>query len=318
MTTLKVTKKKAVEQSVEQEARACPAGRGRRAGAHAVSGGPRTNPAEIVHGTKRARHAAQKHKRPAKVRRASRGPLATPWIPRMPYPSRPAELVDFGIGPDVSARQLMIRATQTRAFGATVIVGLALTWLGAVVPSYLDGASSPPLSTRESASDDPTPTASPFSLKEQASHGTPWIDGAAPPVSIDPTAFAQLEMALANLDQDADGSEVLAPQQPLPAATCEPTCTESAPTEPLPEDDIPPELAQELNPPPASETVDQSTPSPGEQTPLAPTPTTSSTDPTVVPPAEQAPLVPLPNAPPTGPAVVPPAAQTLGPPPGPS
>lgn len=271
-----------------------PAGRWRRAGARAASGGRRSNSAEIVRDTKGGRHAARQHG-------AARGL----------YRSRPSPLVDVEMGP-VSARQSMIRATQTRAFGATVIVGVALTWLGAVVPLYLDGASSPPLPPSRLASDSPTPAAPPFSLKEHLSHATPGTGGATPSVSIDPHAFAQLEMALAKLDQDADGSEVLAPQQPLPAATCEPTCTDATPTDPLPEQDVAPGLPQELNPPPASATVDQSIPSPGDQSPLA-------TDPASVPTGEQPPLVQVPDVPATGPAVVPPAAgQTLGPPPGPS
>lgn len=267
--------------------------RGRRAEAHAMPHTQRVKSTEVVHQPNKPRHAAPRQTRRAQLPRAR--PAVSAIRQRVSdtlHPARSSELADTVVALDVPVWQVMLRATQSMAFGAAVMVGLVLAWLGAAATSYLDGAHNVPHSAPGSPADDPAIAAPPSGKTGRNSDAMPKIyDGVPKNMDIDPEVFAKLEAVSAELDEIETLRHGVS-QPLLPVPSCEPTCPPLSPPEHPPGPDAPlesrqesfsppaplPELADapgpqpELNAPPAAATVEPSIPRRAEQIPDAPSP----------------------------------------------
>jgi hypothetical protein len=231
---------------------------------------------DILGHTNGARHAAPRRTRTAKFPAAFQAVASLrQQVSRMMCSPRHTELAGVALGPDVPGRHVMLRAAQAPAFGAAVMCGLVLAWVGAVAPSYLDHAHSPAFPAQRGTPHDPSPAAPLFTDAGLRPEAMPTMDdGALSDVSVDPKVFAKLETVLAELDQDADRSEAQAYRQVPESPWCESNCSHLSPPGVLPELNDWTKPPQEFSPLPPSATV------PAEQAPDAPSPGTT------VPPAE--------------------------------
>jgi hypothetical protein len=173
---------------------------------------------------------------------------------------------------DVSVRTFMAQTARTLAFGVALMVGLVLTWLGAVASSYLDRSHGLHLPAQGATLDDPVP-APLISRVDLAPDAIPMTDaGRTSHLDIDPDAFAKLEVVLDQLDRDVDRSAASDFPEPSPPQTCESRCDASTPPLHLPDPDNSSNPASELTPPQASP------PAPAGPTPDVPSPDAGITD----------------------------------------
>jgi hypothetical protein len=203
--------------------------RERPARTHAMPRKQRAQCGEITHRRDGPRHAAHRQAGTARFAKAFRGPAATRQpVFRTPQPARSPKLAAGVITPDLPAWQTMIRAAQTPAFSAAVMLGLALTWLGTEAPSvltwldggaptYLHSAHSPPRPARRETPRSSAPTTRAVGEAKPRSGSLP-TTGDRPPAreDIDPKVFAKLEEVLAELSHDARPPQPPPRSKPLP------------------------------------------------------------------------------------------------------
>lgn len=207
-------------------------GREGQARAHAMPRKQRAQCGEIAPRPEGPRHAAHRQPGTARLTKIFRGAAAMrQLLARTPRQARSPKLEGDVLTPEVPAWQSMIRAAQTPAFSAAVMLGLALTWLGTEVPSvltWLDGGASGHLHTAHSP---PRPT--PRETPRSTARTTPAFDKATPPSGalpttgdrptaredIDPKVFAKLEEVLAGLSHDARPPQLPSKSKPVPDST---------------------------------------------------------------------------------------------------
>lgn len=221
-------------------------------------------------------------------------------------PPQARELANPALFLDVPVSKVLIGAARTPAFGAAMMFGLILTWLGAVVPAPLSPVG-PPRPEQAATHRDPAPAAPVLGDTGRGSEAPATSgEGVAFGTEVDPKVFTALETLVAELNRQAPGSEEWISHLPSTAPSCETPCDQLSPSEPVPGLDQLPHLSEE---------VGASVPSTSEEV-GGPVPSTMQT------PDEQSRGAPLPNAaPPDSPAsssTEPPADQSRGPLPGPA
>lgn len=187
---------------------------------------------EIAHRRDGPRHAAHRQAGTARLAKAFRGPAAKRQpVSRTPQSARSPKLAGGVVTPDVPAWQTMVRAAQTPAFSAAVMLGLALTWLGTEAPSVLTWLEGGAPAHLQSAHSPPRPA--PRGTPRSSGPATPALDKATPrsgalPTTgdrppahedIDPKVFAKLEEVLAELSHDTRPPQPPPRSKPLPDST---------------------------------------------------------------------------------------------------
>jgi hypothetical protein len=213
--------------------------RKRQARTHAMPRKQRAICGEITHRRDGPRHAARRHSGTARFAKVFRGPATI----RQSAPS--PKLAAGVITPDVPAWQTMIRAAQTPAFSAAVMVGLALTWLGTEapsVPSWVDGgapahlhsAHTPRRPAHRETPRSSAPTTPAFGEPTPSSGALP-TTGDRPPAreDIDPKVFAKLEEVLAGLGHDGCPSQPPPKSKPAPDSATPQSSTAAEPARKL-------------------------------------------------------------------------------------
>jgi hypothetical protein len=199
--------------------------RKRQARTHAMPRKQRAQCGEITHRRDGPRHAAHRQSGTARVAKAFRGAAA------MRQQARSPKVAGGVMAPDVPAWETMIRAAQTPAFSAAVVLGLVLTWLGTEAPSvltWLDGgvpthlhsAHRPPRPAHRETLRSSVPTTPAFDTATPGSGALP-TTGDRPPTreDVDPKVFAKLEEVLAELSHDARPPQPPPRSKPLPDST---------------------------------------------------------------------------------------------------
>jgi hypothetical protein len=205
-------------------------GREGQARAHAMPRKQRAQCAEIAPRPEGPRHAAHRQPGAARLTKIFRGAAAMRQLhSRTPQARSPKLAGD--LTPEVSAWQSMIRAAQTPAFSAAVMLGLALTWLGTYAPSvltWLDGgahtdlhsAHSPARPTHRGTPRSPASTAPAVGVAKPRSGALPTTGDRAPArQDVDPKVFAKLEEVLAGLSNDARPPQHPPMSKPVPDST---------------------------------------------------------------------------------------------------
>jgi hypothetical protein len=216
--------------------------RDRREGQPRTHAMPRKQPAqngEVTHHRSGPRHAAHRQPGTSPITKAFRAAAANRQ--RVPHPlqqTRSPKLTGGVIVADLPAWQIMIRAAQTPAFGAAVMLGLVLTWLGSAAPPHLHSAHSPSRpAQRETLRPAQRETlripapATPALDKAKANPGAIPTTGDRSPVKvdIDPKVFAKLEQVLDELDQQARPPQPPPKSKPLTdSAKAQPTSAKTA------------------------------------------------------------------------------------------
>jgi len=204
-------------------------GRERQARAHAMPRKQRAQCAEIAPRPEGPRHAAHRQPGAARLTKIFRGAAAMRQLhSRTPQARSPKLAGD--LTPEVSAWQSMIRAAQTPAFSAAVMLGLALTWLGTEVPSvltwlagaptHLHSAHSPPRPAHRETPRSSAPTTPAIGNATHGSGALPTTGDRAPArQDVNPKVFAKLEEVLAGLSNDARPPQHPPMSKPVPDST---------------------------------------------------------------------------------------------------
>jgi hypothetical protein len=200
--------------------------RERQARTHAMPRKQLAQCGEIAHQRSGPRHAAHRQAGASRFTKAFR--VAAAMRQRVSHTLRPARspiLAGGVVAADLPVWQIMIRAAQTPAFGAAVMFGLVLTWLGTGAPAHLHSAHGPSRpAQRETLRPAQRETlrisapATPALGKAEPSSGAIPTTGDHSPVKqdIDPKVFAKLEQVLAELGQEARPQQPPSKSKPLP------------------------------------------------------------------------------------------------------